>query len=215
MIVTMRAEIEPKCTRHHLGMTLHQFGEPTGLMMRAYTCNANNCTQAYNSSQGYFDIVNDRVLLQREQQDCHRCELPMYLDAANSDGTANGSGWYVELRRAKTGTAVSCPIPNDLGKAFHAFEGGTPFWSGKSNLEDLTKNWRKIYTRVFKTAGIDGHPHQFRHTAAKRLLVAGLSVAHVATLLANSETIVRKHYSKWIPERQQAFDSAIRSTWTG
>jgi site-specific recombinase XerD len=127
----------------------------------------------------------------------------------------NGSGWYVELRRAKTGTAVSCPIPNDLGEVFHALEGETPFWSGKSNLEDLTKNWRKIYTRVFKSAGIDGHPHQFRHTAAKRLLVAGLSVAHVATLLANSETIVRKHYSKWIPERQQAFDSAIRSTWTG
>jgi site-specific recombinase XerD len=126
----------------------------------------------------------------------------------------NGSGWYVELRRAKTGTAVSCPIPNDLAKAFHAFEGETPFWSGKSNLEDLTKNWRKIYTRVFKTVGIEGHPHQFRHTAAKRLLVAGLSVAHVATLLANSESIVRKHYSKWIPERQQAFDNAIRSTWT-
>ena len=125
----------------------------------------------------------------------------------------NGSGWYVELRRAKTGTAVSCPIPNDLGKAFHAFEGETPFWSGKSDLDDLTKNWRKIYGRIFKTAGIDGHPHQFRHTAAKRLLVAGLPVSHVATLLGNTEDIVRKHYSKWIPERQTAFDNAIRAIW--
>jgi hypothetical protein len=87
MIVTMRAGIAPKCTRHHLGMTLRQFGEPTGLMMKAYTCNANDCNQAYNSSRGYFDIVNDRVLLQKEQQDCHRCELPMYLDVVNSDGT--------------------------------------------------------------------------------------------------------------------------------
>jgi site-specific recombinase XerD len=125
----------------------------------------------------------------------------------------NGSGWYVELRRAKTGTAVSCPIPNDLGKAFHAFKNETPFWTGKSNLDHLTKNWRKIYTRIFKTAGVEGHPHQFRHTAAKRLLVAGLPVSHVATLLANSENIVRKHYSKWIPERQTAFDSAIRAIW--
>jgi site-specific recombinase XerD len=125
----------------------------------------------------------------------------------------NGSGWYVELRRAKTGTAVSCPIPIDLGKAFHALEGETPFWSGKSDLEDLTKNWRKIYTKIFKAAGVDGHPHQFRHTAAKRLLVAGLPVSHVATLLANSENIVRKHYSKWIPERQTAFDNAIRAIW--
>src|SRR5229473_84997 len=40
----------------------------------------------------------------------------------------NGSGWYVELRRAKTGTAVSCPIPNDLGKALHALDDNTPFW---------------------------------------------------------------------------------------
>jgi integrase len=125
----------------------------------------------------------------------------------------NGSGWYVELRRAKTGTAVSCPIPNDLGKAFHAFKGETPFWTGKSNLDHLTKNWRKIYTRIFKTAGVDGHPHQFRHTVAKRLLVAGLPVSHVATLLGNTEDIVRKHYSKWIPERQAAFDNAIRATW--
>jgi integrase len=125
----------------------------------------------------------------------------------------NGSGWYVELRRAKTGTAVACPIPNDLGKAFHALDGETPFWSGKSDLDDLTKNWRKIYARIFKAAGVQGHPHQFRHTTAKRLLVAGLPVSHVATLLGNTEDIVRKHYSKWIPERQQAFDNAIRATW--
>ena len=125
----------------------------------------------------------------------------------------NTLGWNLELRRAKTGTAVSCPIPNDLAKAFLALDGDTPFWSGKSDLEDLTKNWRKIYGRIFKAAGVKGHPHQFRHTVAKRLLVQGLAVSHVATLLGNSENIVRKHYSKWIPERQQAFDSAIRATW--
>ena len=100
----------------------------------------------------------------------------------------------MELRRAKTGTAVSCPIPHNLGKAFHVLDGETPFWTGKSDLDHLTKNWRKIYTKIFKAAGIDGHPHQFRHTAAKRSLVAGLSVSHVATLLANSEDIVRKHF---------------------
>ena len=125
----------------------------------------------------------------------------------------NGTGWYVELRRAKTGTAVSCPIPNSLAKSILSLDGTTPFWSGKSDLEDITKNWRKVYKKVFTTAGVDGHPHQFRHTAAKRLLVAGLSISHVATLLANSENIVRKHYGKWVPERQTAFDKAVRSTW--
>ena len=125
----------------------------------------------------------------------------------------NGSGWYVELRRAKTGTAVSCPIPDELAKALRALDGETPFWTGKSDLDDLTKNWRKIYTRIFKTAGVEGHPHQFRHTVAKRLLMAGLPAAHVAVLLGNTENIVRKDYSKWIPERQTAFDNAIRATW--
>ena len=97
-----------------------------------------------------------------------------------------------------------------------ALEGETPFWSGKSDLEDLTKNWRKIYTKIFKATGVeDGHPHRFRHTAAKRLLLKGVPASFVASVLGDSEDIVRKHYSKWIPERQEALDKAIRSTWNG
>ena len=126
---------------------------------------------------------------------------------------AKRTGWYVELRRVKTGAAVSCPIPNSLAKSFHALDGETPFWSGKSDLEDLTKNWRKIYRRIFKAAGVKGRPHQFRHTAAKRLLVKGVSAGFVASILGDSEAVVRKHYSKWIPERQTALDDAVRATW--
>jgi len=72
----------------------------------------------------------------------------------------NHSDYSVELRRAKTGVAVSCPIQNGLAKAILALDGDTPFWSGKSDLEDITKNWRKIYTKIFKAAGVEGHPHQ-------------------------------------------------------
>jgi site-specific recombinase XerD len=124
------------------------------------------------------------------------------------------SDYSVELRRAKTGVAVSCPIQSDLAKALLTLDGDTPFWSGKSDLEDITKNWRKIYTKIFKAAGVEGHPHQFRHTTAKRLLVEGVSAGFVASVLGDSEEIVRRHYSKWIPERQAAVDKAIRATWT-
>jgi integrase len=135
---------------------------------------------------------------------------------SKSKVTKNGTGWNVELRRAKTGVAVSCPIQNDLAKRFHALSHETPFWSGKSDLEDLTKNWRKIYTKIFKASGVDeGHPHRFRHTAAKRLLVKGVSASFVASVLGDSEEIVRKHYSKWIPERQAAMEHAIRAAWEG
>jgi site-specific recombinase XerD len=126
----------------------------------------------------------------------------------------NGSGYNVELRRAKTGAVVSCPIPNGLAKPFLALDGDTPFWTGKSDLEHLTANWRKIYTKIFEAAGIeDGHPHRFRHTCAKRLLVKGIPIGFVASVLGDSEEIVRKHYSKWIPERQAALEQAIRGSW--
>jgi len=127
--------------------------------------------------------------------------------------TKNGHGYSVELRRAKTGTAVSCPVSDEIAESVIALDGETPFWTGKSDLEDLTKNWRKIYTKVFKAAGIEGHPHQFRHTCAKRLLVKGVPTAFVATVLGDGEEVVRRHYSKWIPERQEALENAIRSTW--
>lgn len=124
------------------------------------------------------------------------------------------SGWMVELRTMKTGTAVACPIQNDLAKSIMKLEGDHPFWTGKSDLEDRTKNWRKIYNRVFKAAQIKGHPHQFRHTFAKRLLVKGTPVGYVASLLGNTEEVCRKSYAKWLPERQNALSKAVRATWS-
>jgi integrase len=110
------------------------------------------------------------------------------------------SGYSVELRRAKTGTPVSCPIPDNLAKSILTLDGSTPFWSGKSDMEHVTYNWRKIFARVFKAADIQGHPNQLRHTTAKRLLVAGVPIGHVATILGHSEQICAKNYAKWIPE---------------
>jgi integrase len=124
------------------------------------------------------------------------------------------NGWSVELRTAKTGTPVSCPIPNELAKHILELDGTTPFWSGKSDAEHATYNWRKIYARVFKAAGVNGHPHMFRHTFAKRLLSQGIPTGYVASLLGNTEKIVHKHHAKWIVERQTAVDKAVRSLWS-
>jgi len=123
-------------------------------------------------------------------------------------------GWMVELRTMKTGTPVSCPLQPALVKSIMALDSENPFWSDKSDLEDATKNWRKIFTKIFENAGIEGHPHQFRHTFAKRLLVAGVPIGYVASLLGNTEQICRKHYGKWISERQAAVNKAVKSTWT-
>jgi site-specific recombinase XerD len=127
--------------------------------------------------------------------------------------TKGSDGWMVELRTMKTGTAVACPIQNDLAKSIMKLKGDHPFWTGKSDLEDRTKNWRKIYTRVFNAAGVDGTPHQFRHTFSKRLLVRGTPVGYVASLLGNTEEVCRKSYAKWLPERQNALNKAVRAAW--
>jgi len=86
MIVTMRQGIGPVCTTHLGPMKLHKFGEPTGLTVSAYKCEEVSCTRAYNTSMGYFDIVNDRfVLLEKEQQDCDVDETRMFLEQVSSD----------------------------------------------------------------------------------------------------------------------------------
>jgi hypothetical protein len=67
-------------------MNLAKFGDPTALMVAAFKCDAAGCTRAYNSSMGYFDIVNDQFqLLEKEQQDCHRDETPMFLESIAGD----------------------------------------------------------------------------------------------------------------------------------
>ena len=86
MIVTRRPGIEPKCTKHYTAMALAEFGA-NGLTVKAYKCNNQDCTQVYNFPAGYFDIVNDHPVLQKDQQKCPTCGLPMYLDAVNTNLT--------------------------------------------------------------------------------------------------------------------------------
>lgn len=53
--------------------------------------------------------------------------------------------------------------------------------------------------------GFQGHPHQFRHTFAKRMLLKGVSVLSVSKLLGHSSyKITESTYSRWIAERQRA-----------
>jgi integrase len=124
-------------------------------------------------------------------------------------------GYSVVLRTAKTGADVSCPIPDATAKAMLELE-ALPFSSGETSMEHAAKNWRKIFSRVFKAAKVKGHPHQLRHTFAKRLLIAGVPVGCVATLLGHSKVaITERSYSKWIAERQSVVDTALRATWSG
>jgi integrase len=123
------------------------------------------------------------------------------------------AGWSVKLRTTKTDTPVSIPIKDDLALALRAL-GEHPFWSGHSRLQDATKNWREIFTKVFKAAGVEGTPHQLGHTAAKRWILAGLPVLSLSKPLGHKNIqITQDTYMRMIEERQNALDAEVRATW--
>jgi site-specific recombinase XerD len=92
--------------------------------------------------------------------------------------------YSVTLRTEKGGVRVTCPIPETAATQVLALDGDQPF------------------------------PHQFRHTFAKRLLMADVPVGTVAKLLGHRRVAVtEQHYSRWIPERQAAIDVVVRDSW--
>ena len=87
MLVNTRPVIKPLCTHHHTLMGLADFGELAGVTVQAYKCGEAGCTRAYNSSQGYFDLVDgSTMVLQMEQRDCPGCGVPMDLRTVQPDG---------------------------------------------------------------------------------------------------------------------------------
>jgi len=103
-LVTTLPVIKPLCTRHHGLMSLAEFGDLTGVTVQAYKCGEAGCTRAYNSSQGYFDLVDgSTMVLQMEQRDCPDCGVPMYLRALQPDSTET---W----RCAQVGCKHSSPM---------------------------------------------------------------------------------------------------------
>ena len=89
---------------------------------------------------------------------------------------------------------------------------------GEHETEDLnvmTDLWRRKLNRLWLLCGPWEHhptPHRFRHTFARIHLAGGMSAAAVARLMGDSEGIVRKHYSAWIPEHQERLNEETRAS---
>jgi integrase len=122
--------------------------------------------------------------------------------------------WKLELRTAKTGVNVYVPVQKEIVHAINALPGKHPFWSGDSKPENCASVWQEAYRKLFKHAGISGHPHRFRHTFAKNLLVKEVPLETVSILLGHKKlAITEKHYARFVPERQALIESQIRKTW--
>jgi predicted transcriptional regulator len=55
------------------------------------------------------------------------------------------------------------------------------------------------------------HAHRFRHTLATEILISGGTEQDVADVLGISPAIVRKHYAKWTPARQERITTLLKA----
>lgn len=118
-------------------------------------------------------------------------------------------GREVFLRAKKNGGDVFTLVPDWLCERLRARAkryGRKPFLTGHAKSLDTTIDlWRRHLAKVFVLADVGTEPatpHRFRHTFARILLQKGVPVADVADLLGDDERTVRKHYARWVPERQ-------------
>jgi site-specific recombinase XerD len=126
----------------------------------------------------------------------------------------NGKDWKSELRTVKTGVPAYVPLQKEIVHAIQALPGKYPVWSGESLPENCSSVWQEACRKLFKHAGIPGHPHRFRHTFAKNLLLHEVPLETVCLLLGYKKlAITEKHYARFVPERQALIETRIRKTW--
>jgi site-specific recombinase XerD len=118
------------------------------------------------------------------------------------------------LQTAKTGQAVWVPLPKECLDALAPLT-FRPFYSGNCIPRSAVADWQRSIARLFKIAGISGHPHMFRATLAVRLLNSGASLENVAALLGNSARIVEKHYAPWVRSRQRSLEADVIRAFAG
>jgi integrase len=91
------------------------------------------------------------------------------------------------------------------------------FRTGASTvMRTMAELWRVKIGKVFTIAGPFQErptPHRFRHTFVRILLEKGAPVADVAELIGDTEEIVRRHYAKWVPERQARLTKILREAF--
>jgi len=132
-------------------------------------------------------------------------------------------GGDIRLRTTKTGTHVYTWAPTWLQERIRARvakHGALIFGSHTTkSLDVITEGWRIKLGRIWEMCGPwerPPYPHRFRHTFARILLQKpGVTVRDVAELLGNTEEMVLKRYSAWVPDRQDRLRRVLQDAFEG
>jgi len=143
-------------------------------------------------------------------------------DIATFDITKRLHGNDIFLRMHKTRKELYTWVPDWLVARLRAREsecGAMIFRAGESSLmASIAECWRVRLNRIFEMAQPFEDrptPHRFRHTFARILLEKGVPVADVAELIGDTEEIVRRHYDRWVPERQARLPRILKEAFKG
>jgi integrase len=132
------------------------------------------------------------------------------------------------LYRAKTGQAVTCPLPPFVASLLRAVpDGPRPnpayfFWSGNGMPKSAVADWQRAFRKLFSLVALknpDGsskrvYPHILRHTFATQCLAAGVPLEDVAMMLGHSSIrTTEKYYSHWIKGRADRLEASVRQAW--
>jgi len=143
-------------------------------------------------------------------------------DIATFDIAKKLKGNNVALRMHKTGRQLYTYIPDWLVERLRAREkrlGPLVFRSDlgtSTTIRAMAEVWRKRLGYVFAKAGAFEDrptPHRFRHTFVRILLQRGVPVADAAELIGDTEQVLRRHYAKWIPERQERLTRILKDAF--
>ena len=128
----------------------------------------------------------------------------------------------VFLRMHKTQRELYTWIPDWLVHRLREREkryGALIFRTGQSlEMRTMAELWRNKLAKVFSLAGPFEEkptPHRCRHTFVRMLLEKGVPPSDVAELIGDTEDDVRRHYAKWVPERQARLTKILKDAFDG
>jgi site-specific recombinase XerD len=94
--------------------------------------------------------------------------------------------------------------------------GPTPFVTQSTDKQTAADAWRERLSKVFTEARPFAEhptPHRFRHTFVRVQLARGVPGEDVAELIGDTPEMVRRHYARWVPERQKRLTNILREAY--